>query len=51
MLDSIWTMQVFPLVWMTTGGGPIHAAEMLGTFTYKPAFSTCRFSPVSPPDR
>ena len=44
MLDFIWTMQVFPLVWMTTGGGPIHATEMLSTFTYKLAFSTYRFS-------
>ena len=44
MLDFIWTMQVFPLVWMTTGGGPIHATEMLSTFTYKLAFSTYQFS-------
>ena len=47
MLDFIWTMQVFPLVWMTTGGGPIHATEMLSTFTYKLAFSTYRFSPAA----
>lgn len=47
MLDFIWTMQVFPLVWMTTGGGPIHATEMLGTFTYKLAFSTYKFSQAS----
>lgn len=44
MLDFIWTMQVFPLVWMTTGGGPIHATEMLSTFTYKLAFSNYKFS-------
>ncbi|GAK49143.1 binding-protein-dependent transport systems inner membrane component [Candidatus Moduliflexus flocculans] len=47
MLDFIWTMQVFPLVWMTTGGGPIHATEMLSTFTYKLAFSTYKFSLAS----
>jgi multiple sugar transport system permease protein len=47
MLDFIWTMQVFPLVWMTTGGGPIHATEMLGTFTYKLAFSNFKFSLAS----
>ncbi|TIR61922.1 MAG: sugar ABC transporter permease, partial [Mesorhizobium sp.] len=23
LLDFIWTMQVFPLIWITTGGGPI----------------------------
>ena len=27
MLDCIWTMQQFSLVWMTTGGGPIRATE------------------------
>jgi multiple sugar transport system permease protein len=47
MLDFIWTMQVFALVWMTTGGGPIHATEVLGTYTYKLAFSTYRFSLAS----
>ena len=47
MLGFIWTMQVFPLIWMTTGGGPIHATEMLSTFTYKLAFSTYKFSLAS----
>ena len=47
MLDFIWTMQVFPLIWMTTGGGPIHTTEMLSTFTYKLAFSTYKFSLAS----
>ncbi len=47
MLDFIWTMQVFPLIWMTTGGGPIHATEVLGTFTYKLAFSNLKFSLAS----
>ena len=47
LLDFIWTMQVFPLVWMTTGGGPIHATEMLSTFTYKLAFSSYKFSLAS----
>jgi len=47
MLDVIWTMQQFPLVWLTTGGGPIHATEMLSTFTYKLAFSSYEFSLAS----
>ena len=47
LLDFIWTMQVFPLVWMTTGGGPIYATEMLSTFTYKLAFARYQFSVAS----
>lgn len=47
LLDFIWTMQVFPLVWMTTGGGPIYSTEMLSTFTYKLAFSRYEFSLAS----
>lgn len=44
LLDFIWTMQVFPLVWLTTGGGPIHSTEMLGTYTYKLAFARYELS-------
>ena len=47
MLDFIWTMQQFPLIWMTTGGGPLHVTEMLSTFTYKLAFSSYKFSHAS----
>lgn len=47
LLDFIWTMQVFPLIWMTTGGGPIYATEMLSTYTYKLAFSRYQFSLAS----
>jgi multiple sugar transport system permease protein len=47
LLDFIWTMQVFPLVWMTTGGGPIYATEVLSTYTYKLAFSSYQFSLAS----
>jgi multiple sugar transport system permease protein len=47
LLDFIWTMQVFPLVWMTTGGGPIYSTEMLSTYTYKLAFSQYEFSLAS----
>jgi len=47
LLDFIWTMQVFPLVWLTTGGGPIHATEMISTYTYKLAFTRYEFSLAS----
>jgi multiple sugar transport system permease protein len=47
MLDFIWTMHQFTLIWMTTGGGPLHVTEMLSTFTYKLAFSSYKFSRAS----
>ncbi len=47
MLDFIWTTQQFTLIWMTTGGGPLRATEMLSTFTYKLAFSSYEFSQAS----
>ena len=47
MLDFIWTMQQFTLIWMTTGGGPIRVTEMLSTYTYKLAFSNYEFSQAS----
>ena len=47
ILDLIWTSQQFALIWMTTGGGPLSATEMLGTYTYKLAFSHYEFSQAS----
>jgi len=44
ILDVIWTSQQFAIIWMTTGGGPLVATEMLGTYTYKLAFSSFQFS-------
>lgn len=47
LLDFIWTTQQFALIWMTTGGGPIVATEMLSTYTYKLAFTKYEFSLAS----
>ena len=47
MLEFKSTIQVFTLVWMTTGGGPIHATEMMSTFTYKLAFTSYKISLAS----
>lgn len=44
MLDLIWNLQQFALVWLTTGGGPINATETIGTYTYKLAFSKYEFA-------
>lgn len=47
MLDFVWTLQQFALIWMTTGGGPINATEMLSTFIYKQGFSKYQYSQAS----
>jgi multiple sugar transport system permease protein len=47
LLDFIWTSQQFALIWMTTGGGPINATEMLSTYTYKLAFAKYEFALAS----
>jgi len=47
LLDLIWTFQLFPLVWLTTGGGPGRATEVLSTLTYRLAFVDFQFSQAS----
>ncbi|MGX5681029.1 carbohydrate ABC transporter permease [Schumannella luteola] len=44
MLDFIWNMQQFSIVWLATGGGPVNATETIATYTYKLAFSKYEFS-------
>lgn len=44
MLDFIWNMQQFSIVWLATGGGPAGATETIATFTYKLAFSKYEFA-------
>jgi len=47
LLDLIWTFQLFPLVWLTTGGGPGRTTEVLSTLTYRLAFVDFQFSKAS----
>lgn len=47
LLDFVWTIQQFALIWMTTGGGPINATEMLSTFIYKLGFSKYQYALAS----
>lgn len=47
LLDLIWTFQLFPLVWLTTGGGPGRVTEVLATLTYRLAFVDFEFAKAS----
>lgn len=44
LLDLIWTFQLFPLVWLSTGGGPGRATEVLSTLTFRLAFVDFQFA-------
>ncbi len=44
MLDFIWTLQSFNVIWMMTGGGPINATETLSIYIYKLAFQSLDYS-------
>jgi multiple sugar transport system permease protein len=47
MLDFVWTTHQFALIWMTTGGGPVNATEVLSTYIYKEAFSRNQYAMAS----
>ena len=38
ILGTIWTFRNFDLIFITTGGGPVHATEILATLAYKYSF-------------
>ncbi len=47
MLDFVWTLQQFALIWMTTGGGPVNATETISTWIYKQGFTKYEYSMAS----
>jgi multiple sugar transport system permease protein len=38
LLSSIWTFNSFEIVYLITGGGPLHASAVISTYTYEVAF-------------
>lgn len=47
MLDIVWSIQFFAVIWMLTGGGPIHATETLSIYIYKLAFNGSKYALAS----
>ncbi|MRM87271.1 sugar ABC transporter permease [Faecalicatena contorta] len=47
MLDFVWTLQQFAMIWMTTGGGPVNSSETIGIIIYKEAFVKFQYSNAS----
>ena len=44
MLDFIWTLQTFNVIWMLTGGGPVNSTQTLSIYIYKLAFQKMDYS-------
>jgi multiple sugar transport system permease protein len=44
MLDFIWTLQSFNVIWMLTGGGPVNATQTVSIYIYKLAFQKVNYS-------
>lgn len=38
LLDFVWTIQVFAVLWMLTGGGPVNSTTTLSVYIYKKVF-------------
>lgn len=47
LLDSIWNVRLFDLVYLTTGGGPLNATHVMATYTYQLAFERFEFGKAS----
>jgi multiple sugar transport system permease protein len=43
MLGTIYTVKVFDLVWIMTGGGPANGTHLLSTYAYQVGFSVLNF--------
>jgi multiple sugar transport system permease protein len=43
MLGTIYTVKVFDVVWILTGGGPANATHLLSTYAYQVGFSVLNF--------
>ncbi len=47
MLDIVWTIQSFAVIWMLTGGGPVRTTETISIYIYKYAFNSSQYSLAS----
>ncbi len=43
VIVSIWNIQQFVIIWITTRGGPINSTHILPTYIYEMAFTNFRF--------
>lgn len=47
MLDFVWSLQSFAIIWMMTGGGPVNSTQTLSVYIYKLAFNGSQYGLAS----
>lgn len=47
MLDFVWSIQSFAVIWMLTGGGPVKSTETASIYIYKLAFNSSKYALAS----
>jgi len=47
VLDSVWSLRMYDIIFLTTGGGPIHATQTLTLSIYQTAFERLNFGLAS----
>lgn len=47
MLDFIWSIQSFAVIWMLTGGGPVKSTETVSIYIYRLAFNSGKYALAS----
>lgn len=47
LLDAIWNVRLFDLVFLTTGGGPLNSTHVMATYTYQLGFERFEFGKAS----
>lgn len=47
MLDFVWSIQSFAVIWMLTGGGPAKTTETVSIYIYKLAFNSSKYALAS----
>jgi multiple sugar transport system permease protein len=47
MLDFVWSIQSFAVIWMLTGGGPVNSTQTLSIYIYKLAFHSSQYANAS----
>lgn len=47
MLDFVWSLQSFAVIWLMTGGGPVNSTQTISIYIYRLAFNSSQYGIAS----